>query len=171
MEYGGKQSHYCPLANSAGYDFNSIGKTDDLYDLPYSPCRWESPVIERLSAVEAYSVFVVNACGSKLAGRVELGGLGESPATFRADYSVPARAWAHRPAAGGARPPLDQPSALPATRPPHSGSRSCPRFADGSITGNTADVGQSNVAAILSIFGSAPDQPRENDAHHQAAGS
>jgi Glycoside-hydrolase family GH114 len=39
VEYGGKQSKYCPKANSAAYDFNSIGKTDDLYDLPYSPCR------------------------------------------------------------------------------------------------------------------------------------
>jgi hypothetical protein len=39
VEYGGKQSVYCPLANSPGYDFNSIGKTDDLFDLPYEPCR------------------------------------------------------------------------------------------------------------------------------------
>jgi hypothetical protein len=39
VEYGGQQSHYCPLANSPAYDFNTIGKTDDLYDLPYEPCR------------------------------------------------------------------------------------------------------------------------------------
>jgi hypothetical protein len=39
VEYGGKQSDYCPLANSPAYDFNTIGKTDDLYDLPYEPCR------------------------------------------------------------------------------------------------------------------------------------
>ncbi len=39
VEYGGKQSKYCPKANSAAYDFNSIGKTDNLYDLPYEPCR------------------------------------------------------------------------------------------------------------------------------------
>jgi glycosyl hydrolase family 114 len=39
VEYGGKQSVYCPLANSPAYDFNPIGKTDDLFDLPYQPCR------------------------------------------------------------------------------------------------------------------------------------
>jgi hypothetical protein len=39
VEYGGKQSKYCPKANSAAYDFNTIGKTDNLYDLPYEPCR------------------------------------------------------------------------------------------------------------------------------------
>jgi hypothetical protein len=55
--------------------------------VPYSPCRWESPVIERLAAVESYSVFVVNACRSKLAGRVAC--LGCHP---------------HRSATGGARP-------------------------------------------------------------------
>jgi hypothetical protein len=39
VEYGGSQAKYCPKANSAAYDFNSVGKSDDLYDLPYLPCR------------------------------------------------------------------------------------------------------------------------------------
>ena len=26
VEYGGKQSDYCPLANSPAYDFNTIGE-------------------------------------------------------------------------------------------------------------------------------------------------
>jgi len=29
----------CPRANVPQFDFNSIGKTDDLFDLPYAPCR------------------------------------------------------------------------------------------------------------------------------------
>jgi len=108
--------------------------------VPYSPCRWESPVIERLAAVEAYSVFVVNACGSKLAGRVELGGFGESPATFRADYSVPARGVGRidlQPAALDL--PLDQPFRFACDfdrRTPHRKPILFRRFADGSITGN-----------------------------------
>jgi len=37
VEYGASQSSFCSKANTA--NFNSIGKTDDLYDLPYEPCR------------------------------------------------------------------------------------------------------------------------------------
>ena len=37
--------------------------------VPFSPCRWESPVTEQLAAVESYSVFVVNSCRSTLSGR------------------------------------------------------------------------------------------------------
>jgi hypothetical protein len=39
VEYGEAPRHFCPQANSVAYDFNSIGKTDDLFDLPYRPCR------------------------------------------------------------------------------------------------------------------------------------
>jgi hypothetical protein len=39
VEYGEAPSSFCPKANSAAFDFNSIGKTDDLFDLPYRPCR------------------------------------------------------------------------------------------------------------------------------------
>jgi len=39
VEYEAAPSKFCPLANSSTYDFNSIKKTDDLYDLPYQPCR------------------------------------------------------------------------------------------------------------------------------------
>src|SRR3954451_22685542 len=39
VEYGQDQASFCPKANSAGTNFNSIGKTDDLFDLPYQPCR------------------------------------------------------------------------------------------------------------------------------------
>ncbi len=39
VEYGEAPGHFCPQANSAAFDFNSIGKTDDLFDLPYRPCR------------------------------------------------------------------------------------------------------------------------------------
>jgi len=39
VEYDEPSGHFCPKANSAAYDFNSIGKTDDLFDLPYRPCR------------------------------------------------------------------------------------------------------------------------------------
>ncbi len=39
VEYDQKPSAFCPSANSARYRFNSIGKTDDLFDLPYRPCR------------------------------------------------------------------------------------------------------------------------------------
>jgi len=39
VEYEAAPSQFCPLANSAAYNFNAIRKTDDLYDLPYKPCR------------------------------------------------------------------------------------------------------------------------------------
>ena len=39
VEYDSKPKSFCPKANSHRYDFNSIGKTDDLFDLPYEPCR------------------------------------------------------------------------------------------------------------------------------------
>ena len=39
VEYDQKTSAFCPSANSALYNFNAIGKTDDLFDLPYKPCR------------------------------------------------------------------------------------------------------------------------------------
>jgi hypothetical protein len=39
VEYDSKPKSFCPKANSHRYDFNSIGKTDDLFDLPYQPCR------------------------------------------------------------------------------------------------------------------------------------
>ena len=39
VEYGLKRSAFCPQANSSQFDFNSIRKSDDLFDLPYGPCR------------------------------------------------------------------------------------------------------------------------------------
>jgi Glycoside-hydrolase family GH114 len=39
VEYGGRPSRFCPKANASRWDFNSIAKTDDLFDLPYQPCR------------------------------------------------------------------------------------------------------------------------------------
>ena len=39
VEYKLATSKFCPQANSASYDFNSIAKTVDLYDVPYTPCR------------------------------------------------------------------------------------------------------------------------------------
>jgi hypothetical protein len=39
VEYGEDPASFCPKANSAAVNFNSIGKTDDLFDLPYQPCR------------------------------------------------------------------------------------------------------------------------------------
>ena len=39
VEYEAAPSQFCPLANSAAYNFNAVRKTDDLYDLPYRPCR------------------------------------------------------------------------------------------------------------------------------------
>ena len=32
-------AEFCPTSNSAPYNFNSIAKTDDLFDIPYDPCR------------------------------------------------------------------------------------------------------------------------------------
>jgi hypothetical protein len=39
VEYELPPAKFCPRANSARWDFNSIRKTDDLFDLPYTPCR------------------------------------------------------------------------------------------------------------------------------------
>jgi len=39
VEYGLAPAKFCPRANSTRWDFNSIRKTDDLFDLPYAPCR------------------------------------------------------------------------------------------------------------------------------------
>jgi hypothetical protein len=39
VEYGLRPSEFCPRANSQRWNFNSIRKSDDLYDLPYEPCR------------------------------------------------------------------------------------------------------------------------------------
>jgi hypothetical protein len=108
--------------------------------VPYSPCRWDSPVIERLSAVEAYSVFVVNACRSKLAGRVELINVALPDAAWRHGYCVPGWGVGRidvRPAALDL--PLDQPFRFACDfdrRTPHRKPILFRRFADGSITGN-----------------------------------
>jgi len=108
--------------------------------VPFSPCRWESPVTERLAAVEAYSVFVMNACRSKLGGRVELVDVARPDAAWRTDYHAPAWGVARidlRPAALGL--PLDQPFRFACDfdrRTPHRKPILFRRFADGSITGN-----------------------------------
>ena len=39
VEYELLPAKFCPSANSPAYNFNSIRKTDDLFDLPYRPCR------------------------------------------------------------------------------------------------------------------------------------
>jgi hypothetical protein len=39
VEYGLGPARFCPRANSPRFDLNSIRKTDDLFDLPYAPCR------------------------------------------------------------------------------------------------------------------------------------
>jgi len=39
VEYGSDPAEFFPTSNSAPYDFNSIAKTDDLFDIPYDPCR------------------------------------------------------------------------------------------------------------------------------------
>ena len=39
VEYGLQPADFCPQSNSPEFDFNSIAKTDDLFDLPYAPCR------------------------------------------------------------------------------------------------------------------------------------
>jgi Glycoside-hydrolase family GH114 len=39
VEYESAPAAFCPQSNSPAYDFNSIRKTDDLFDLPYTPCR------------------------------------------------------------------------------------------------------------------------------------
>lgn len=39
VEYEAKPASFCPKANSPVWNFNSIRKTDDLFDRPYRPCR------------------------------------------------------------------------------------------------------------------------------------
>lgn len=39
VEYEAKPASFCPKANSPMWNFNSIRKTDDLFDRPYRPCR------------------------------------------------------------------------------------------------------------------------------------
>jgi len=39
VEYKLATSKFCAQANSASYDFNSILKNVNLYDVPYTPCR------------------------------------------------------------------------------------------------------------------------------------
>jgi hypothetical protein len=39
VEYGTDPAIFCPKANSPRFNFNSILKTDDLFDVPYMPCR------------------------------------------------------------------------------------------------------------------------------------
>ena len=39
VEYELDPADFCPQSNSPQFDFNSIRKTDDLFDLPYTPCR------------------------------------------------------------------------------------------------------------------------------------
>jgi hypothetical protein len=39
VEYKLATSKFCPQANSASYNFNSILKNVNLYDIPYTPCR------------------------------------------------------------------------------------------------------------------------------------
>jgi hypothetical protein len=39
VEYKLATSKFCPQANSSSYNFNSILKDVNLYDVPYTPCR------------------------------------------------------------------------------------------------------------------------------------
>jgi hypothetical protein len=39
VEYEAARASFCPKANSPAWNFNSIRKTDDLFDRPYRPCR------------------------------------------------------------------------------------------------------------------------------------
>jgi hypothetical protein len=39
VEYELEPAAFCSKADSSRFDFNSIRKTDDLFDLPYQPCR------------------------------------------------------------------------------------------------------------------------------------
>jgi hypothetical protein len=107
--------------------------------VPYSPCRWESPSIERPAVVAEYSVFVINGCGSRLNGRIEFSGIA-GPAAWSTDYSAPRWGVARidaRPAAMGMA--LDQPFRFSCAfdrRTPHRKPILFRRFADGSITAN-----------------------------------
>ena len=108
--------------------------------VPYSPCRWESPSIERIGAAETYSVFVLNACGARLRGRLDFSGTVDAAAAWRMDYSVPRLGvgrFDFRPAMLGI--PLDQSYRFVCEfdrRTPHRKPILFRRFADGSITGN-----------------------------------
>jgi len=108
--------------------------------VPFSPCRWESPVTEHLAAVESYSVFVVNACRSTLSGHIEFADITRPEATWRSDYRAPARGVTRidlRPATLGLA--LDQRFRFACDfdrRTPHRKPILFRRFADGSITGN-----------------------------------
>jgi len=108
--------------------------------VPYSPCRWDSPSVERLAAVVELSVFVINGCGSRLAGHIELGPIGGPAAAWRAPYAVSRRGVGRidvRPEELGL--PLDQPLRFACDfdrRTPHRKPILFRRFADGSITGN-----------------------------------
>jgi hypothetical protein len=108
--------------------------------VPYSPCRWESPSIERPATVEEYGVFVINACRSRLNGRIAFTGIARPQAAWAADYSVPGRGVGRidvRPAAMGVA--LDQAFRFSCDfdrRTPHRKPILFRRFADGSITGN-----------------------------------
>ncbi len=108
--------------------------------VPYSPCRWDSPSVERLAAVEDYSVFVVNACGSRLSGSIAFSGIARPQAAWRTGYGVPRWGVARidaAPAAMGMA--LDQPFRFACDfdrRTPHRKPILFRRFADGSITAN-----------------------------------
>ena len=39
VEYKLATSKFCPQANSPSYNFNSILKNVNLYDIPFTPCR------------------------------------------------------------------------------------------------------------------------------------
>ena len=106
--------------------------------VPYSPCRWDSPSTERLAAVDEYSIFIINACGSRLSGRVELAD--EGGAAWRASYEVPRWGVSRidmAPAALGL--PTDRALRFACDfdrRTPHRKPILFRRFADGSVTGN-----------------------------------
>jgi hypothetical protein len=108
--------------------------------IPYSPCKWVSPSIERPAAVEEYSLFVLNACGSALAGEIEFRGVENPDAVWRRGYRVPGRGVGRldvRPAEWGL--PLDQPFRFTCRfdrRTPHRKPILFRRFADGSLSGN-----------------------------------
>ena len=131
---------FVPKADGAAPQILHSHKGFQSSGVPYSPCRWESPVTEHLAAVESYSVFVVNACRSKLSGRVELIDVARPDAAWRSEYRAPAWGVARidlQPAALNL--PLDQPFRFACDfdrRTPHRKPILFRQFADGSITGN-----------------------------------
>jgi hypothetical protein len=131
---------FVPKADGAAPQILHSHKSFQSGGVPYSPCRWESPVTERLATVESYSVFVVNACRSKLSGRVELVDVVRPDAAWRSEYRAPPWGVARidlRPAALGL--PLDRPFRFASDfdrRTPHRKPILFRQFADGSITGN-----------------------------------